>query len=130
MIVLNSIIAKIKNHAVKDLRDSFYYGTFPAQSQGYMSFSRCGLQTICCIFGNSVKINRLPLHSGRSTIQVNNIFHQGGQAQCFLPDFMRKGLDILLFYHSIFHQFGVTGNGVQRRFQFMRNICGKLLPDL
>ena len=38
------------------------------------------------------------------------------EAQCFLPDFMRKGLDILLLHHTVFHQLGVAGDGMKRRF--------------
>ena len=43
---------------------------------------------------------------------------------------MGKGLDILLLHHTVFHQFSIAGNCMQRGLELVGNIRGELLTDL
>ena len=98
-----------------------------------MGFCRRSLNTVDGIFRNTVKIYLLALHSGRAAIQlgkVDDILHQSGQTQGLLPDLMGKGLDILLLHHTVFHQFSIAGNCMQRGLELVGNIRSELLTDL
>ena len=81
----------------------------------------------------TVKIQFFPLIRQSAFIQTGNPDHipnQTDQSLRFLIDVSCKDLHILILHKSVLHDLSKSGNGSQRRFQFMGNIGGKFSSQL
>ena len=81
----------------------------------------------------AVKIQLFPLIRQSAFIQAGDPDHipdQTDQSLCFLIDASCKNLHILILHKSVLHDLSKSGNGCQRRFQLMGNICGKFSSQL
>ena len=81
----------------------------------------------------TVKIQFFPLIRQSALIQTGDPDHipnQTDQSLRFLIDASCKNLHILILHKSVLHDLSKSGNGSQRRFQFMGNICGKFSSQL
>lgn len=81
----------------------------------------------------TVKIQFFPLIRQSALIQTGDPDHipnQTDQSLRFLIDASCKNLHILILHKSVLHDLSKSGNGSQRRFQFMGNIGGKFSSQL
>lgn len=81
----------------------------------------------------TVKIQFFPLIRQSALIQTgdpDHISNQTDQSLRFLIDASCKNLHILILHKSVLHDLSKSGNGSQRRFQFMGNIGGKFSSQL
>ena len=82
---------------------------------------------------HTVKIQFFPLIGKAAFIQTGDPDHipnQTDQSLRFLIDASCKNLHILILHKSVLHDLSKSGNGSQRRFQFMGNIGGKFSSQL
>ena len=129
IVVLDGIIAEIVNHFIQQSTDTMDDTIIAGHFQRNI-FQLCGIcESLANFFGKNSQRNILTGHF--STLvqlrQTDDVIDQINQSGGFLADMPDEARNILLFHDAIFHQLRRTDNGLQRSFQFVGYVGGKLL---
>ena len=133
VVVFNAVFAEVVDDAVKGFRNPVHRTGFSLEGNGHARLFRRNFQAVHRIFGDGEEIRILPLHFRGTAVQLaqaDGVFHQLGHPQGFRADFCGERPDVLFLNHAVFQQLRVSGDGVERRLQFVRHVGGEILTNL
>ena len=132
-VIFDGIVAKIVDNSVEQCRHTGHHGRPSGKGQRHLCLLCCRLQNTHDLFCQCVEIHFLALGIPCPLVQVgqiDNIVHQRNHSLGLRVDTAGEFLRVLRFHHAVLQQLGITGDGMQRRFQLMGHIGGKLPPHL
>ena len=129
-IVFDGIITKIINYAVKLFRNYRKLSMISGKLHCNLCLFRLKGKCIHRIFRYTVNVGISFLHPRGSLVQLSKIYdiaYKLTHTLRFRINLFRKCLSVLLLYHAALQKFCVTRNRMKRSFQFVGDICRKIL---